>query len=263
MNRDHSYIEQLVNDFQGGSEEAAQQLIDAFDPYLRKYTNLLKNNYVDLNNKDVRRFLLNFSRDREFKKNLMRHYQSSEVRAEAYKIVSLINKTCEVYTNSDIEHELIVILLVLAKRYKPEGKNFCNYVFQCFRYELARRLKYMTRDPIVYSSRDMISYDDFEYIQESNEVENNIALYTDDIMLNEMDDDLDFNWIKGYTCSECFCDLTTFERKLLVLTYQDNLTDVQISGKLGVHRHTVRNRRNRAIEKIQWGNNDAIRESDQ
>ena len=66
-------------------------------------------------------------------------------------------------------------LLILAKRYKNVGKNFCAYVYNAFRHEVARYIKKFINNPL------NIQYKNFQFEDwaNSNDNSNKILEYED------------------------------------------------------------------------------------
>ncbi len=247
----YQLIDSLVANYQNGSKDSASELIDMFSPYINKYIKMLKENIIDLNNKDSRFFILLFVSDAKLRKQLHRSKQPSEARKAAYDALSFINKTCTLLTEEDITQELIMILLILAKRYKQsQGKNFfTGYVYNVFRYELFRRVIEITGDPLTFSAVSNLNYNDEEN-EEDNNFTNDPNLHIEVAFIDSEDNVLDYNWEQGHTCSEEFLELTTFERKILKMSYQDGFDDKAIGERVGMHRHTIRTRKKEAIDKV-------------
>lgn len=248
---EYQEIEDVVLRYKNGEREAGEEIIKFFNPFLCKYLNLLKDNKFDIKNKDSRNFICSFLSEADVRNLLKKHWHSAETISKANGCVGYLNKVCGQYTQEDIYQELIVILLTLCKRYVPKsGKNFCGYVNNVFRYELSRRIKNITKDPIVFSATENMNYNDLEYIEDADTFDENPKLYINTPVLIETDDYLDIDWVNGVTCSDNFFQLDRIERLILKCSYQDGMTDLQISDMIGVHRHTVRAKKLKAIEKI-------------
>ncbi len=250
--KDYGRIEELVARYQEGDQAAATELIDTFQNYLDKFAGVLVDGVVDLRNRDTRNFIILFIADEGVRKSLRRARYNKAVHSAAYDVVSLVHKTCGAYEPEDIQQELVLILLTLAKRYKKKGSkhNFCGYLYNVFRYDLYRRVLAMTRDPAVFSLLDNVSYNDTSYINLDSDFTDQDELYIDMPYIANEDDCLDYNWIQGYTCDDAFDGLSKLDRYILKLSYEDGVTDVDIAKKLGMHRHTIRTKKRDAIEKV-------------
>ena len=200
-----------------------------------------------------------------------------------YKIKNLFNK----YEYGDIYNELVLALLNMANKYKitKEGdqwhkKNgtFHMYVSKCFHWEAYRFLTKLVNDPLthfeVVSLRDQ--FDDFDDDVPDNEIfiEDTSAEQAFEIMLNNVSrqndikkaktltmkesskvdaydlSSLNFNWTNGVTCSELFSDLTPYEREIIVYSFIEKRTDIDIGKIYGCHRATINEHKKRAVRKI-------------
>lgn len=248
----YDHIDGLVASYQGGNQSAAEELIEIFQNYLDKFAAILIDGHADLRNRDTRNFIILFISDPNIRKNLKRARYNRVSRSSAYDVVSLLQKTCSAYEPDDISQELILILLSLANRYAKKGKkhNFCGYLYNVFRYDLYRRVLAMTRDPAVFSLLDNIPYNDINYVNMDSDFTDQDELYIDVPFIDEEGDSLDHNWVHGYTCNDAFDVLSKLERYILKLSYEDEMTDIDIGKKLSMHRHTIRTKKAYAIQKV-------------
>lgn len=244
MAADYNEIDNLVVQYQDDDKDAANKLIQMFENYLNKYLYLLKRKKISYKDIDTRKFLALFTDDIEERKLLKSPVNSSNVNQLAYKIAEKLSQQLKNVAEEDIKQDLSMILLILAARYKNQGKNFCLYVFSTFRYELKRTVESYVNDPANYS----INYEDLE--NDPTMSDN----YSFEATLIESDDALDINWIHGITCSDEFMDLSTMERLILKMHYELKMSDPAISKILGVHKNTVFNRRTKALKKIRPNN---------
>jgi RNA polymerase sigma factor (sigma-70 family) len=238
---DNKRIDELVLRYKGHDQDAALQLIDAFKAYTRKYIGLLKARVINYSDQDTRRFLALFTHDIEVRKLLKSKSTSYKINCMMREIVEQISLQLQYIPIEDLQQDMYRIILLQASRYQDKGKSFCFYLYNTFRYELKRTLDVYVGDPVNYT----ISYD---------EVENENFLTTDSLDVNlfvEYDENLDINWIQGSTCSDLFTDLSEMDRLILKMYYDLQYPDQKIADILGVHRNTARNRRQRAIKKVQ------------
>ena len=89
-----------------------------------------------------------FIDDYELKKALFRKKITAVNRAEIYAKFNFVIETYGKTDDEDILSDLSMCLLVLAKRYKNIGKNFCAYVYNAFRHEVARHIKKYIKNPL-------------------------------------------------------------------------------------------------------------------
>lgn len=238
---EYTRTDELVYRYQQNDKDAALELIESFKPYMNKYLALLKARSVNCSDIDVRRFLALFTSDIEVRKLLKSKATSYKINCIIYDLVDQINKQLTYISSQDLEQDMCRILLMQASRYQDQGKNFCFYLYNTFRYELKRTVEVYVSDPINYT----LSYE---------EVETDNLLVTDPDQMDflvEADDALDINWIQGLTCSDLFFDLCETDRLILKLHYEMKYNDQKIADILGVHKNTVFRRRSKAIKKVE------------
>jgi DNA-directed RNA polymerase specialized sigma24 family protein len=241
----YDHIDDLVIEFQEGNNECGHEIIEALNPYLVKFARIMQEGFINLKDKDTRKFISLFIADKETRKKLARYYQSTEVRYEAYKAASLIAQACSCMTQEDVDQELKTILLTLARRWKKTDnrRNFCGYVYNSFRYELYRSLSEITKNPLTYRSVDNIRYNDEENIIYSDI--DDVTL--DDLIILVCPEDLDNSWVRGLTCSDGFLQLTPLQRFIVREYYINGFTDQMIADKVSMHINTIRINRNKSI----------------
>ena len=93
----------------------------------------------------------------ELKKALYRKKINASNRAEVYVKFNFVIETYGKISEEDMEADLNMCLLILAKRYKVVGKNFCCYVYNAFRHEVARHIKRFIGNPL------NIQYKNFQF----------------------------------------------------------------------------------------------------
>lgn len=247
---DYELVDKLVERYQGGDENAAEELLRQLRPYMSKFFKILRLGSIDLSDRDSRKFINLFIDDENMRSKLKKAYQSTDARNEAYRATALIQSMCTSIPSEDIIHELILVLLTLAKRYSKTKKkvNFCGYLYNAFRFELARRIKQITFDPLTHCTDLTIPYDDSDYSNGNDEpVEESIQIYVDE-PLAVLEDELGNSWARGLTCGDMFSKLTQLQRIILKMHYMDGEGDSAIGERLGIHRTTVKRQRTCAEE---------------
>jgi hypothetical protein len=188
---DYDLVDQLVEKYQAGDQDAAEELINQLSPYMIKFFKIIRLGVIDLNDRDSRRFISLFIDDYGARDKLKKKFQSRDARNEAYQAALMVQSMCSQIPAEDIVQELIVILLTLAKRFIKHRKkvNFCGYLYNGFRFELARRIKIITVDPLTHRTDFNVSFDDGEYISDEDLIdENELAFCNEPIM--ELEEDL-------------------------------------------------------------------------
>lgn len=247
----HEEVDKLVFRFQEGDEEAGLKLIEIYEPFLKKYYRLVRDGLLNFKDRDSRKFVGLFIEDADCRKKLVKSRLFSEdTTTMAHLAAGMVSHLCEDIPNDDMMQELTTLFMVLAKRYKKKGKNlfFGGYLYNSYKYELYRRILMMTTDPLVHRADFNLEYHDENYINDEDILEEPSIYTTEPVMV--IDDDLGNSWVRGLTCTEVFEDLSPTERLILKLKYYDNLTDIEISQRMGLHRNTIRAHRLKAIDKI-------------
>lgn len=200
------------------------------------------------------------------------------------KIKHLFSK----YEYGDIYNELVLALLNMANKYKitQEGdpyhkKNgtFHMYVSKCFHWEAYRFLNKLIKDPLTHlEALNLI--DQFDDMADDEDPEGHVVLVNEaaeqelDRMLEETSrkndlensrtltakespglsaydlESLNFNWTNGVTCSDIFSVLTPYEREIILLSFIEKKTDIEIGQIYGCHRATINGHKKEAIRKI-------------
>lgn len=227
------------------AKEASDYLISKFSPLFRKYITLVKYGQIDFTDFEMKQFVSLFIDDYDLKKALNRKKQKSEYKAEIYKRFNFVLETYGFLNDEDILSDLHMCFLQLCKRYRQLGKNFCAYVYNSYRYEVARHIKNFIKNPINIHYR-VLKYED-------------CINGKDDYKLNQYHEDSyhedsmglpDYTWINGQGCSDIFSDLTSIQRKILIKYYLEDWNDKQIAQHTGLHINTVNQKRRVATEII-------------
>lgn len=96
----------------------------------------------------MKEFIVLFIDDYELKKALYRKKINAANRAEVYAKFNFVIETYGKVAEEDIVADLNMCFLTLAKRYKAIGKNFCAYVYNTYRHEVARHIKKFINNPL-------------------------------------------------------------------------------------------------------------------
>lgn len=197
---------------------------------------------VDWTDRESKEFIALFIDSYELKKALFRKKINATNRAEIYAKFNFIIETYGKTEEEDIMADLSMCLLILAKRYKNVGKNFCAYVYNAFRHEVARHIKKQVKNPLT------IWYKNFEFEEWINSGVNpaNEIVYEDNYY-ESVTGLPDITWVNGQSCADIFNKLSTFQRKILVKYYLEDWNDRQIAQYLGAHINTVNQKRRDAI----------------
>ena len=227
------------------SKEAAHQLVTRFNPLFKKYIMLFKTGQIDFKDSDMKTFISTFIDDPRLHRALKRTKSRTEYRSDIYKKFGFVLETYGQLPEEDILIDMQMLLLVLAKRYKQVGKNFCAYVHNCFRYEVSRHIKKYIKNPL------NISYKNTSYEDANNgSGDEDMNMIHEDQYYEPEHGVPNMTWISGDTCSEIFSILNSLERKIIVKYYAEEYNDKQIADALGLHINTINQKRRQAIAKL-------------
>jgi len=200
-------ITELVIEYQNGSV-ASDELLDYYNNLFNAYKSLLKDGNYRVNSKSVTEFVKLFMGDKVSRRKTKRY----KVYSEFYNTVNHIRYYMQDLDAKDIEHELKVIFLTLAKNWKKmEGIVFTGYINGLFHYYVKDWVKrHMTGVPKDKDQEDI------------NSLTNVVADHEDpaDIVIS---DDIDEDWVVGLTCKWPWTELTKEEREDVVLLWQKKL----------------------------------------
>ena len=225
------------------SREAAGILLEKFQPLIKKYTTLLTKSQIDWNDAEMKQFISNFIDDIELKRALARKKQKAHYRNEIHQRFNFVVETYGTLDEEEIILDLQTLLLTIAQRYKQIGKNFCAYVYNSYRYEVARHIKKYIKNPI------NVTYKNFQYedcINGNSDFQ--IEQSYEDNYYEDLTGIPNMSWIQGHSCSDIFSCLTELDRKILVKYYLEEWKDGQIAESLGMHINTVNQKRRSAAK---------------
>lgn len=227
------------------SQEASQELLMRFQNLFKKYISLIKYGQIDFFDVEMKEFIVLFMDDYSLKKALRRKKQSPEFKTKIYERFGFITKTYGTLPEEDIVSDLYMCFLNVARRYKQIGKNFCAYLYNVYRHEVARHIKNYTKNPA------SISYKNYKYEDCLNgEVDAKLDIAYEDNYYESLTGLPDKTWINGQSCSEAFSHLTNLQRKILIKYYMEDYNDKQISELTGSHINTINHRRREALDKL-------------
>lgn len=227
------------------SKESARLLLDRFHPFFKKYITLFKTGQINWNDMEMKQFISSFIDEIDLKRALGRKKQSACYRNRIHQKFNFILETYGALEEEEILLDLQSLLLTIAKRYEQIGKNFCAYVYNSYRYEVARHIKKFIKNPLNISYKNL-QYEDC--INGSNEysIENSY----EDNYYEDLTGIPNMSWIQGLNCSDIFSSLSNLDRKILVKYYLEEWKDRQIADNLGMHINTVNQKRRNAAKII-------------
>lgn len=220
------------------AKKSADELLSRFNPLFNKYVSLLTTGQIDWNNAEMKSFVANFIEEPRLKKALYRKKQKAIYRTDILYNFNFIIESYGKIGAQEIYLDMQSLFLIIAKRYKQMGKNFCAYVMNSYKYEVTRHIKKIISNPLNIKYKIVYYEDDNNGQEEScedNYYENSTGIPN-------------LTWIQGLSCSDIFLKLSLLERKILVKYYLEEWKDGQIAEHLGMHINTVNQKRRTAAK---------------
>ena len=226
------------------ANDAGTQLLKRFQPLFKKYVTLLKTGQINFKNSEQRQFVRLFI-DTPFLKNLLN--KKTIQREYCEQIAIKFNFLVEGYGNlpeDEIYDDLHVLFFTLAKRYKNVGRSFCCYIYNLFKYEVARFVSKYQANPA-----------NFHYKVTTLEEENIMPIMDDyshieEIQYEDAQGLPDKTWIAGETCSDLFKGFSRTDRMIFSRYYLQDWNDAQIATMLGIHINTANQRRKAIVQRL-------------
>jgi DNA-directed RNA polymerase specialized sigma24 family protein len=263
-------IDQVVFAYQAGDRKAGEEILSLFgchpgqkdfESYIGKYYKLLKFGKINFNDRDTRHFIRLFMSDVEARKAMIPWYQYAPTTKAARKSIQTVSNMLRTMENDDFEQDLRVLLLQQAKRYKKMSKKifFTGYLYNSYRYELKRHIEKLTKRKDVFKPLDMQRAPEDVAGGPENLLDLDSIVLEDTPTIQE-DDVLGNSWVRGLTCGEAFRQLTSLQRLIIKLHYEDGYTDGEIGKKLNMHINTIHRHRKKSTLMIESRRKELIQE---
>ncbi len=223
-------------------KDIVKELLQRFNPLFKKYMILIKHNQIDFNDMEQKSFVSLFMDDITLRRVLNRKVTSSKYKPDIYSKSNFIKETYGFNPEEDILYDLYICFLNVVKRYKQVGKNFCAYLYNVYKYEVARFIKAYIKNPL------SVPYKNFQYEDYINGVEECMfAEEQEDSYYESITGLPDMSWVLGDTCGFEFLFLTPLQRKIIVKYYLEDWSDRQIAEAIGIQTSSVNSKRREAI----------------
>ena len=248
--REWNEIEELVLNYQNylkinNKEEVinpAFELLERFSPLFKKYLALIKHNQIDFNDMEQKSFVSLFIDDRILRRVLNRKVTPNSYKSDIYQKSNFIKETYGVNNEEDIMYDLYICFLNVARRYKQMGKNFCAYLYNVYKHEVARFIKAYIKNPL------SIPYKNFQYEDFINGSEDALIMEEQESSYYESLTGLpDISWVLGETCSNEFLLLSPLQRKIIIKYYLEDWSDRQIAESMGIQTSSINSKRREAL----------------
>ena len=247
--REWNEIEELVLNYQNylvlkDKEQTVNpsfELLERFSPLFKKYLALIKHNQIDFNDMEQKSFVSLFMDDKILRRMLNRKVTPNSYKSDIYQKSNFIKETYGVNNEEDIMYDLYICFLNVARRYKQMGKNFCAYLYNVYKHEVARFIKAYIKNPL------SIPYKNFQYEDFINGSEDMLIIEEQDSYYESLTGLPDMSWILGETCSNEFLLLTPLQRKIIIKYYLEDWSDRQIAESMGIQTSSINSKRREAL----------------
>lgn len=248
--REWNEIEELVLNYQNylilkDKEQTVNpsfELLERFSPLFKKYLALIKHNQIDFNDMEQKSFVSLFMDDKILRRMLNRKVTPNSYKSDIYQKSNFIKETYGVNNEEDIMYDLYICFLNVARRYKQIGKNFCAYLYNVYKHEVARFIKAYIKNPL------SVPYKNFQYEDFINGSEDALIIEEQESSYYESLTGLpDISWILGETCSNDFLFLTPLQRKIIIKYYLEDWSDRQIAESMGIQTSSINSKRREAL----------------
>lgn len=222
---------------------AGNLLINKFYPLFKKYLTVLKTGQMNFQNAEQKLFVRLFMDQGQLKAALCRKKIAKELREI---IITKFNFIIEAYgaqEDEEITEDLHMLFFVLAKRYKPMGKSFCCYVYNTFKFEVARHVKNYQKNPANFHYKVTCIDNHTQAVSGGYDTIED-SIYEDSRGIPDM------SWVSGRTCSELFAEFSAVERKIFCKYYLEDWNDSQIAELLGIHINTANQKRKAIVIRL-------------
>ena len=237
-NRDILKIDECCKYLKTGSKQegyiAQEKILELFDSYLEKYTNLFSGVGIDLSNYDTRGFLGMFLTGRS--------KSTANLSAQKVYIVKVMRR----FTREDIKAEMTLLFLIVLQKYRiVEGVNALNPLTRIFRWRVKDWFNKIVKDPLFKTVEPKLEEDS----QFNLETFIDLNFY-EEPSFEEVEVRMDLQWVLSPQ-QNIYKSLTRYERYLISLVYQDHLSIVQVAEKLQRDKDTIKRHLRAALKKLE------------
>lgn len=243
-------IDRAIMDFQilGQSEE----LVLLFEPLLKQYVKLLYYRHIDYSSRQIRYFISYFMSDKELRRQIRGNlFVSNACREEAKRIVSNIHRNFSFEYEEEAFHELMLVLLKMAKDYQESASGFEGFVYTYYSRYLKTFLS--TEDMRRSRTEPLLFARQYKYFEDEQEVFIHDSIFEDEYFSTEKEDD-DLQWMRLMNGQDngVFSEFTTIQRRILIRYYVDKKTDNEIAKEVAMHPGSVQRSRRKMYQQL-WG----------
>ena len=221
-------IEELVIAYQQ-DPSYAQRILDKFTPLIIKYISCLKYNDYDIYDYNTIKFLALFIADQNERKRLFTKSSTPHDREHLRRLMYVISREMYKVSKRDLEHDLYIVLLEIATKYKDVGKGFLRYISSTFHFRVYQCIqRYCGEIANGAFSLGMLESDEaVKVIYRGTEYENKTSEIALDAGINSA------GWTSGAFAGAPFDILSPQERLLLIKRYIEKRTLKDIAETTG------------------------------
>lgn len=260
--KEMEYIDELVFRSQAGDDRAGEELLIRFggsleqenmNAYMGKFYKVLrfgKVNYLDM---DSRRFVSLFMKGERLKDRETPWYKDEDMKEIAKKRMEDLSVSLRGIPDDDLKQDLREIFFDLVNRYekKEEHVYFTAYLYNSYRLYLERHIKKILKKGKLTISNEvkLVGMLDEKAMDPQAIIEIHEDIQRDTPVIR-IDDQLGNSWVRGLTCREEFVHLTSLDRLIIKMHYNEKIKDEDIGKKFNMHINTVYRRRTKAVQSV-------------
>lgn len=238
-NRDIDLIDSFVALYVNGNkvekQKAQGKILEFFDGYLEKYTNIFSDTRVDLYNYDTRLFL-----------SLFLNGRPRSLENFAKQRASII-KTLSSFERQDIKAELSLVFLTVLDKYRIyEGVNALNPLTKIFRWRVKDWYNKVVRDALFHTKKANL-YVNGEEVDGHTWISKMVSV---DVDFDRTLCDMNIRWVQNPSQS-AYLPLTRYERYLLLLLYGQSLPISKIAEKFQRDKDTIKRHLTTILNKLE------------
>lgn len=252
---DEEEIQDLIAKAKEGDSGAQARMLEVFDNFLTKYVSLLYHAKLDVDNVNIRRFLALYIPD----SGVRYHLKGNKLNSAGYRYVMEtlegLQYMVQRYGNeTDTKNTIQLTFLETIQRYKRKESKQGGWV--PFSGYLNNYYHYLLKNNVDAYLIDQNGRNSFPFIQDNMDDDENEIMHGFELpslpSAEELigPDEIDEEWVAGYSALHPFDELTIQDRQLIKWRYIDGLKTSEIARRITEHPNTVRVHFNKIKEKV-------------
>lgn len=234
--KSYKEIDDLIIKYKGGEDACINELVKSFEGYLKKFFNFIKYGKADTNDSDIQSITSLLCNKPNVSYNILRGNIGANERDQIRSIQNYIATVCSSIPREDLTQDLQLILLTRINRFTPgKGVNFLGYLTSCIKYDICNYINKSSKDPMAFY---------IPYALTNEYIDADMVPDPEEVFYSEFDD----NWVDGLTCNNLFKEITSFQRQIIKLYYDEKFSDEKIAKMLNSNKSYIYRQRIRAVE---------------